>query len=123
MNDFELMCRVGYGCGLKTLGEAYSQLCCHYDAFFLIEEANEKLHTLGELLVKKGSMTTIREAMGDAWCDEEDRLEKEFFEQQEALEADRNKLQDEFGISEDEDDFLSGVTCNPDAPEECESCQ
>jgi hypothetical protein len=23
----------------------------------------------------------------------------------------------------DEDDFLSGVTCNPDAPEECESCQ
>lgn len=24
---------------------------------------------------------------------------------------------------EDEDDFLAGVTCNPDAPEECESCQ
>ncbi|SPF82114.1 hypothetical protein [Pseudomonas phage GP100] len=23
----------------------------------------------------------------------------------------------------DEEDFLSGVTCNPDAPEECESCQ
>jgi hypothetical protein len=24
---------------------------------------------------------------------------------------------------EDEQDFLSGVTCNPNAPEECESCQ
>lgn len=24
---------------------------------------------------------------------------------------------------EDEADFLAGVTCNPDAPEECESCQ
>jgi len=23
----------------------------------------------------------------------------------------------------EEEDFLSGVTCNPDAPEECESCQ
>lgn len=23
---------------------------------------------------------------------------------------------------DDEEDFLSGVTCNPDAPEECESC-
>ena len=23
----------------------------------------------------------------------------------------------------DEDDFLAGKTCNPDAPEECESCQ
>lgn len=22
-----------------------------------------------------------------------------------------------------EDDFLTGVTCNPDAPEGCESCQ
>jgi hypothetical protein len=22
-----------------------------------------------------------------------------------------------------EDDFLEGKTCNPDAPEECESCQ
>ena len=26
-------------------------------------------------------------------------------------------------LEADEDDFLSGVTCNPDAPEECESCQ
>lgn len=24
---------------------------------------------------------------------------------------------------DDEDDFLAGKTCNPDAPEECESCQ
>lgn len=24
---------------------------------------------------------------------------------------------------EDEQDFLDGVTCNPNAPEECESCQ
>lgn len=24
---------------------------------------------------------------------------------------------------EPEEDFLTGVTCNPDAPEECESCQ
>jgi len=27
------------------------------------------------------------------------------------------------GHEEDEEDFLTGVTCNPDAPEECESCQ
>uniref|UniRef100_A0AAU6VZX0 Uncharacterized protein n=3 Tax=unclassified bacterial viruses TaxID=12333 RepID=A0AAU6VZX0_9VIRU len=26
-------------------------------------------------------------------------------------------------LNDDEDDFLSGKTCNPDAPEECESCQ
>lgn len=26
-------------------------------------------------------------------------------------------------LEDDEEDFLSGVTCNPDAPEECESCQ
>lgn len=24
---------------------------------------------------------------------------------------------------DDEEDFLTGKTCNPDAPEECESCQ
>ncbi len=24
---------------------------------------------------------------------------------------------------EEEEDFLAGVTCNPNAPEECESCQ
>lgn len=27
------------------------------------------------------------------------------------------------GHEEEEEDFLTGVTCNPDAPEECESCQ
>lgn len=26
-------------------------------------------------------------------------------------------------VTDDEEDFLLGVTCNPDAPEECESCQ
>lgn len=26
-------------------------------------------------------------------------------------------------IDLDEEDFLAGKTCNPDAPEECESCQ
>lgn len=26
-------------------------------------------------------------------------------------------------IDDEEEDFLTGVTCNPDAPEECESCQ
>lgn len=29
----------------------------------------------------------------------------------------------EEGWVSDEDDWLDGVTCNPDAPEECESCQ
>jgi hypothetical protein len=29
----------------------------------------------------------------------------------------------EVGEPVEEEDFLSGVTCNPDAPEECESCQ
>lgn len=26
-------------------------------------------------------------------------------------------------LADDEGDFLTGKTCNPDAPEECESCQ
>lgn len=26
-------------------------------------------------------------------------------------------------LPDDEEDFLTGKTCNPDAPEECESCQ
>lgn len=29
----------------------------------------------------------------------------------------------ESDLAEDEEDFLIGKTCNPDAPEECESCQ
>lgn len=62
--------------------------------------------------------------------------EKEYLD----LLADRNKLwaleacgvdnwegySDAIGSLEDEDeedDFLSGVTCNKDKPEECESCQ
>ena len=28
-----------------------------------------------------------------------------------------------FSDMDEEDDFLVGKTCNPDAPEECESCQ
>lgn len=33
------------------------------------------------------------------------------------------RINDMIFEGDDEDDFLVGVTCNPDAPEECESCQ
>lgn len=33
------------------------------------------------------------------------------------------QVPEEPGVVEDEEDFLSGVVCNPGAPEECESCQ
>lgn len=36
---------------------------------------------------------------------------------------DRDLFADEVDGDEEEEDFLTGVTCNPDAPEECESCQ
>lgn len=37
---------------------------------------------------------------------------------------DHNDIEDYFGSDYSlEEDFLAGVTCNPDAPEECESCQ
>lgn len=29
----------------------------------------------------------------------------------------------DFSLDESEEDWFSGLTCNPDAPEECESCQ
>lgn len=29
----------------------------------------------------------------------------------------------EEAVADGEEDFLAGKTCNPDAPEECESCQ
>lgn len=42
--------------------------------------------------------------------------------------TDAQRLEDtmlewEEAVAGDEDDFLAGKTCNPDAPEECESCQ
>lgn len=59
-------------------------------------------------------------------------------EEYEQLKSDQKKLQalesngvdnwigyeDSMKIAEEEEeDFLTGKTCNPDAPEECESCQ
>lgn len=48
--------------------------------------------------------------------------EKEYLE----LVAARDELADlkaVLQVEDEEEDFLSGATCNPDAPEECESCQ
>lgn len=36
------MLEIGEGCGLKTLGEAYSNFMNHYDAFFLIDRFSEQ---------------------------------------------------------------------------------
>ena len=52
-----------------------------------------------------------------------DRDEDQCLECGSELEADEKNICDYCRYSDDEDDFLSGVTCNPDAPEECESCQ
>jgi len=80
-DDFTMMCRVGYGCGLTTVGEAFSQLCCHYDAFFKIEEANERIGAIASN-VEFIENQTIREVMGDAWCDQQDAEEKAYWETQ-----------------------------------------
>ena len=47
-------------------------------------------------------------------------------EEYEALIAARDELADLKAVLQEEDeeeDFLTGATCNPNAPEECESCQ
>lgn len=121
--DFIQMCSCGYGCDLQTLGEAYTNVQLHYDAFFTIDTAVARLNALGDMVVEKGLHTTIREAMGVEWCAEEDRKEQEYWAMQKALDEDREKLGALGMLEDDEGDFLCGKTCNPDTPEECESCQ
>lgn len=49
-----------------------------------------------------------------------DQLRKDYASDEE---LDKLTIPEIAAMVEDEEDFLSGVTCNPDAPEECESCQ
>lgn len=37
--------------------------------------------------------------------------------------GDYHLVDPDYEVSVVEEDFLTGKTCNPDAPEECESCQ
>ena len=123
--DLNTMLKVGYGCGLKTLDEAYNNLCYHYDAFFLIEEAGARLDALRvhyQSISTEGQ--TIRDFKGDEWCAEQDRLEEEYLSRLSIPEiAEEAKLGWAGMLADDEGDFLTGKTCNPNAPEECESCQ
>jgi hypothetical protein len=71
--DYDLMCRVGYGCGLDSIDESFCQLSRHYDAFFLIEEARDRLNELSSYITSLGTWEkTLREARGDLWCDEQE---------------------------------------------------
>lgn len=80
-NDFAMMCRIGYGCGLTHLDEAYSQISSHYDVFFPVEEAHKRLGDLAvEVCVRHGADKTIRSVMGDAWCAERDAEEAAYWE-------------------------------------------
>lgn len=81
--DFITMCTVGYGCGLHTLNEAYDNLSRHYDAFFKIDEAQDRLVALEEYVLSQGDWgDTIRGVMGDDWCTKEDAKEEAFWESQ-----------------------------------------
>lgn len=42
--------QVGYDCGLDTIGEAYSMVLSHYDAFFIIENIENELEELHQEL-------------------------------------------------------------------------
>lgn len=55
--------------------------------------------------------------------------DKEWGELMGALKEDQKNLEAQGAIpidltlDESEEDWFAGLTCNPDAPEECESCQ
>lgn len=83
VEDFHVMCRVGYGCGLQTVNEAFHQLSSHYDAFFLISEAVDRLQSLDQYICSQdGWGDTIRSVMGDAWCEQQDAEEAAYWEGQ-----------------------------------------
>ena len=137
--DFVTMCATGFGCGLKTLGESFNNMANHYDLFWKIEEANEKIGLLAKEIeaYPDGYNTTVKEAMGTAWVDAEIAAEKAFWEQQEALREDHKKLVALEAISQDPHEMLTfgpleepvvdgedwelGPACGLD-PEVCESC-
>lgn len=79
IEDFELMCRVGYGCGLQTISESYDQITRHYDVFFKIEEAASRLENLYFYIESQGDWgDTIKGVKGSAWCGSRDLEEKLF---------------------------------------------
>lgn len=43
--------------------------------------------------------------------------------QEKEIEADPKRIKDLIKMNEEEKDFLEGATCNPNNPEDCESCQ
>lgn len=81
--DYETMCQIGYGCGLTTIEGCYDQLSRHYDAFFLISEAVDRLKSLESYITGLGTWEkTVQEAMGQEWCDKQDAEEAAFWEGQ-----------------------------------------
>lgn len=83
IEDFDMMCRVGYGCGLHTIAESYDQINRHYDAFFKIEKASARLNALDLYIFSQdGWGETILGVKGRAWCDARDAEERTFWESQ-----------------------------------------
>lgn len=50
-------------------------------------------------------------------------IPNEEYEELKAAKAELEDLKAMLAVEDEEEDFLAGATCNPDAPEECESCQ
>lgn len=81
--DFFKMCITGYGIGLPTVAEAFMEVERHYDLFFSIKEAHQRLKSLEEYINERELWgETIRRVMGDAWCDKQDAEEAAFWEKQ-----------------------------------------
>ena len=71
LEDLKMACKVGYGCGLETVQEAISNVAHHYDAFFRIEEANQRLGDMqNHINLNTPKDITIRNYMGEDWWDQ-----------------------------------------------------
>ena len=50
----ETMLQIGYGCGLSSIDEAYSQVMQHYACFFPVDGFDPSLSTFNQLLIDAG---------------------------------------------------------------------
>lgn len=80
--DFKRMCGIGHGCGLRTLGEAYTQCELHYDAMWTIDEAPAKLNELAKEIEDFGADALIVDVMGADWAALEDEEMEKYMNQQ-----------------------------------------
>lgn len=82
-DDLRMMCKIGYGLGLHTLTDSFVEIERHYDLFFPIKEAHQRLKELEEHINRhEGWGDTIRSVMGDGWCAKQDAEEAAYWEAQ-----------------------------------------